>query len=92
MPALLWLSDEQQDRIREHFPDENIPEGRAGRKPIIARKVLEGVLWILNTGAAVAHASAVLSKLQNGALTLSAVVPRGGVARHIARPGQCAAG
>jgi hypothetical protein len=26
-------------------------EGRAGRKPIATRKVLEAVLWILNTGA-----------------------------------------
>jgi hypothetical protein len=43
---MLRLSDEQWDRIREHFPEENIPEGRAGRKPIAARQVLE---WILNT-------------------------------------------
>jgi transposase len=48
---MLRLSNEQWDRIREHFPEENIPEGRAGRKPIAARQVLEGVLWILNTGA-----------------------------------------
>jgi transposase len=48
---MLRLTDEQWDRIREHFPEENVPEGRAGRKPIAARKVLEGVLWILNTGA-----------------------------------------
>ena len=36
---------------REHFPEENIPAGRPGRKPIPTRRVLEGVLWILNTGA-----------------------------------------
>lgn len=48
---MLKLSDEQWERIREHFPEENIPEGRAGRKPIAARAVLEAVLWILNTGA-----------------------------------------
>ncbi|HZP94466.1 MAG TPA: transposase [Burkholderiales bacterium] len=48
---MLRLSDEQWERIREHFPEENIPEGRAGRKPVPARKVLEAVLWILNTGA-----------------------------------------
>ena len=48
---MIRLSDEQWERIREHFPEEHIPEGRAGRKPIATRKVLEAVLWILNTGA-----------------------------------------
>jgi transposase len=38
-------------RIREHFPEEHIPEGRPGRKPVPARAVLEAILWILNTGA-----------------------------------------
>ncbi len=45
------LSDEQWDRIRKHFPEEHLPDDRPGRKPIPAREVLEGVLWILNTGA-----------------------------------------
>jgi transposase len=45
------LSDEQWELIREHVPEENIPDGRAGRKPVPARRVLEAVLWILNTGA-----------------------------------------
>ena len=45
------LSDEQWERIRKHFPEEHIPDGRAGRKPIPTRHVLEAVLWILNTGA-----------------------------------------
>src|ERR1700678_986861 len=45
------LSDEQWDLIRTHFPEEHIPDDRPGRKPIPARKVLEAVLWILNTGA-----------------------------------------
>ena len=35
----------------EAFPEEHIPDGRAGRKPIPTRHVLEAVLWILNTGA-----------------------------------------
>ncbi len=35
----------------EAFPEEHIPDDRPGRKPIPARKVLEAVLWILNTGA-----------------------------------------
>jgi transposase len=45
------LSDAQWKMIREHFPEESIPDGRAGRKPIATRAVLEVVLWILNTGA-----------------------------------------
>ena len=48
---MLRLTDDQWERIREHFPEENIPADRPGRKPIPARAVLEGVLWILNTGA-----------------------------------------
>lgn len=48
---MLRLSDEQWELIREYFPEENIPEGRPGRKPVPAREVLEGALWILNTGA-----------------------------------------
>jgi transposase len=45
------LNDAQWERIREHFPEENIPDGRPGRKPVPARQVLDAVLWILNTGA-----------------------------------------
>ena len=48
---MLRLSDEQWEQIRGHFPEENIPEGRPGRKPVPTREVLEAVLWILNTGA-----------------------------------------
>ena len=48
---MIRLSDEQWERIREHFPEEHIPDGRPGRKPIAIRRVLEVVLWILNTGA-----------------------------------------
>jgi transposase len=48
---MLRLSDEHWNRIREHFPEENPEAGRPGPKPIASRKVLEGVLWILNTGA-----------------------------------------
>jgi transposase len=39
------------DVIQDHFPEENIPDGRPGRKPIPRRRVLEAVLWILNAGA-----------------------------------------
>ena len=42
----LRLTDEQWELIRAHFPEENIPDGRPGRKPIPTRQVLEGVLWI----------------------------------------------
>jgi len=48
---MLRLSDEQWERIRKHFPEEHIPAGRRGRKPIATRHVVEAVLWILNTGA-----------------------------------------
>ena len=48
---MLRLSDDQWERIREHFPEENIPEGRFGRKPIPTREVLEAALWIVNTRA-----------------------------------------
>lgn len=47
----LSLNDEQWKRILDHFPEENTPEYRPCRKPIATRKVLDAVLWILNTGA-----------------------------------------
>jgi len=54
---MLRLRDDQWERIREHFPEEHIPDSRPGRKPVPTRAVLEAVLWILNSGAAVAHAA-----------------------------------
>ena len=48
---MIRLTDEQWERIRDHFPEEKIADGRPGRKPIPTRRVLEAVLWILNTGA-----------------------------------------
>ena len=48
---MLRISDEQWELIRKHFPEEHYPDDRPGRKPIPARKILEAVLWILNTGA-----------------------------------------
>jgi len=48
---MIRLTDEQWERIRDHFPEENIVDGRPGRKPTPTRCVLEAVLWILNTGA-----------------------------------------
>jgi transposase len=48
---VLRLREEHWQRIREHFPEETVPDSRPGRKPIPTRRVLEAVLWILNTGA-----------------------------------------
>src|SRR2546422_7909034 len=48
---MIRLTDEQWERIRMYFPEEHIPDCRPGRKPIPTRRVLEAVLWILNTGA-----------------------------------------
>ena len=48
---MIRLTDEQWQRIRNHFPEEQIADGRPGRRPIPTRQVLEAVLWILNTGA-----------------------------------------
>ncbi len=48
---MLRITDDQWALIREHFPEEHIPDDRPGRKPIPARRVLEAVLWVLNTGA-----------------------------------------
>jgi hypothetical protein len=48
---MIRLTDGQWKRIRNHFPEENIPDGRPGRKPIFTRRILEAVLWIVNTGA-----------------------------------------
>jgi transposase len=48
---MLRLRDDQWERIREHCPEEHIPDSRPGRKPVPARAILEVVLWIVNTGA-----------------------------------------
>jgi len=48
---MIRLSDSDWERIRHPFPEENISEGRPGRKFVPARQILEAALWILNTGA-----------------------------------------
>ena len=48
---MLRISDEQWELIRKHFAEKHYPDDRSGRKLISARKALEAVLWILNTGA-----------------------------------------
>jgi hypothetical protein len=40
---MIRLRDEQWERIRDHFPEEKIADGRPGRKPIPTRCVLEAV-------------------------------------------------
>ena len=41
---MIRLTDEQWKRIRDHFPEENIADGRPGRKPIPTRCVLEALM------------------------------------------------
>lgn len=49
--GIVKISDAQWGRIRHHFPEENIPDERPGRKPVPARRVLDAVLCGLKTGA-----------------------------------------
>ena len=80
---MIRLTDEQWERIRDHFPEENIADGRPGRKPTPTRCVLEAVLWILNSGA-MEHAAAELTR---SASALSDLVPAPAMG-----PGTAAAG
>jgi len=48
---MIKIPDAHWERIKHHFPEENIPDDRPGRKPVPARNILEAVLWILTTGA-----------------------------------------
>src|SRR5262245_4976170 len=48
---MIRLTDEQSERIGDHFPDEHIPDGRPGCRPIPTRRSLEASLAILHTGA-----------------------------------------
>ncbi|MGO9594568.1 MAG: transposase [Steroidobacteraceae bacterium] len=41
---MIRVSDEQWNRIREHFPEESIAEDQPGREPVPARQVLDAVL------------------------------------------------
>ena len=72
---MIRLTDGQWERIRNHFPEENIPDGRPDRKLVPTRRVLEAVLWISQHRCA-AHAAAELSELQNRTSALSELVPR----------------
>ena len=73
---MIRLTDEQWERIRDHFTEENIADGRPGRKPTPARCVLEAVLWILNTGAQWHMLPQSYPNYKNCASALSDLVPR----------------
>ncbi len=50
----MWNDSTNERSVGTHpaaFPEEHIPDSRAGRKLIPTRRVLEVALWILNTGA-----------------------------------------
>ena len=47
----MQITDEQWDAIKHNFPEETPVAGKPGPKPTPARKILDAVLWILNTGA-----------------------------------------
>src|SRR5256714_6715802 len=57
---MIRLTDEQWERIRMHFPEEHIPDGRPGRKPIPTRRVS---LVDSQHRRAMAHAAAELPEL-----------------------------
>src|SRR5215472_6425333 len=89
--CMLRLRDDQWERIQEHFPEEHIPESRAGRKPVPTRAVLEAVLRILNTGAPWPLLPPCDPQRQDGASPLSAMVPTRSAARDPDAVGQYAA-
>jgi len=76
---MLKLGDEHWARIRERFAEENIPDGRPGRKPIPTREVLGSFVDPQHRGT-MAHAAAVVSELQNSSSAFSAVVSKRSVA------------
>lgn len=89
---MLRLRDDQWDRIREHFPEEHIPDTRSGRKLVPTRSVLEAVLWYCEYWGPMAPAPSVLSELQNRPSAISTVVSTRGTAgrpdpagEHVAR-------
>jgi transposase len=85
---MLRLRDDQSERIREHFPEEYLPESRPGRKPVPARAILEAVLWILNTGAQWHMLPQCYPNYKTVHRPLSAVVRPRGAARHSHPVGQ----
>ena len=78
---MIRLSDEQWERIRNYFPEEHIPDGRPGRKPISTRRVL-GSLVDSQHRRTVAHAASDLSELQNRASPVSVLMLQRGFASN----------
>jgi hypothetical protein len=71
---MIRLNDSEWGRIRHHSPEENISEGRAGRKPVPTRQILEAA-WVPN-----GTCCRKLSELQNAASQISGLVPQRGSA------------
>lgn len=57
------LTDEQWERIRIHFPEENIPEDHVARKPISNAQGARSGASDTEHWRTMAHAAAVLSRL-----------------------------
>ena len=45
------ITDAQWEFVRPFIPQKELEEGRPGRPFVPAREVLDGVLWVLRTGA-----------------------------------------
>lgn len=50
--ARLRLTDEQWKRVEPLLPTLRTPSAQGGRPPVDRRMVLDGILWVLRTGAA----------------------------------------
>lgn len=48
--ARATLSDEHWEHIRS-FVEKKRPRGKAGRRPVERRRVVDGILWMVRTGA-----------------------------------------
>jgi hypothetical protein len=78
---MIRLTNEQWERIRNHFPEEHIPDGRPGRKPIPTRCVFEAVTrgcWH-QVGEAPAEALAYAGEAKGGKLQWPKIRDRPGL-------------
>jgi transposase len=60
------LTNEQWQRVENILPEDPVREDGRGRPWSDRRKVLEGVLWILRTGGALARFAAAVRAMPNG--------------------------
>ena len=65
---MIRLLDSDWERIREHFPEENIPDRRPGRKPRSDASGARSGALDFEHRRAMAHATAVLSELRRNHL------------------------